>query len=64
MNKGGKLSRRDFLRLSAVAAAGTMVAACGGPAATPGRPRSSNVKRSCVEQEVQEPQSDKAITTA
>jgi peptide/nickel transport system substrate-binding protein len=35
MNKGGKLSRRDFLRLSAVAAAGTIVAACGGPAATP-----------------------------
>ncbi|HET9224585.1 MAG TPA: ABC transporter substrate-binding protein [Roseiflexaceae bacterium] len=33
MDKGQKLSRRHFLRLSAVGAASTLIAACGGPAA-------------------------------
>jgi peptide/nickel transport system substrate-binding protein len=35
VDKGQKLSRRHFLRLSAVGAASTLIAACGGPAATP-----------------------------
>src|SRR5262245_24483231 len=32
VDKTQKLSRRDFLRLSAVTAASTVIAACGGPA--------------------------------
>src|SRR5262245_5641657 len=35
VDKGQKLSRRDFLRLSAISAAGTLIAACGGAATTP-----------------------------
>jgi peptide/nickel transport system substrate-binding protein len=35
VDKGQKLSRRDFLRLSAVGAASTLIAACGGAAGTP-----------------------------
>ncbi len=38
MDQGQKLSRRDFLRLSALSAASTMIAACGGPAAQPPAP--------------------------
>src|SRR6476661_5672573 len=38
VDKGQKLSRRDFLRLSALGAASTMIAACGGPAAQPPAP--------------------------
>jgi peptide/nickel transport system substrate-binding protein len=35
VDKGQKLSRRHFLRLSAVGAASTLIAACGGAATTP-----------------------------
>jgi peptide/nickel transport system substrate-binding protein len=35
VDKGQKLNRRDFLRLSAYTAAGTLIAACGGGATTP-----------------------------
>ena len=35
MDKGQKLSRREFLRLSAISAASAVIAACGGPAAQP-----------------------------